>query len=44
MADALKKRYDGVATRVVTYLAAEDIKHKPSNVDKWGEIARAVRA
>jgi probable F420-dependent oxidoreductase len=43
MADALKKRYDGVATRVVTYLAAEDIKHQPSNVDKWGEIARAVR-
>ncbi len=44
MADALKKRYDGVASRVVTYLAAEDIKHHPSNVDKWGEIARAVCA
>jgi probable F420-dependent oxidoreductase len=44
MADDLKKRYDGVASRVVTYLAAEDIKHHPSNVDKWGEIARAVRA
>jgi probable F420-dependent oxidoreductase len=43
MADALKKRYDGVASRVVTYLAAEDIGHHPSNVDKWGEIARAVR-
>jgi probable F420-dependent oxidoreductase len=43
MADAIKKRYDGVASRVVTYLAAEDIKHHPSNVDRWGEIARAIR-
>jgi probable F420-dependent oxidoreductase len=43
MADALKKRYDGVASRVVTYLAAEDISRHPSNVDKWGEIARAIR-
>lgn len=43
MADALNKRYDGVASRVVTYLAAEDIKRHPTNVDKWGEIARAVR-
>jgi len=44
MADALKGRYEGVATRVVTYLAAEDIKHHPENMGKWGEIARAVRA
>ena len=44
MADALKNRYEGVATRVVTYLAAEDIKHHPENIMKWGEIARAVRA
>jgi len=43
MADALKNRYEGVATRVVTYLAAEDIKHHPDNMAKWGEIARAVR-
>ncbi|MBV1906323.1 MAG: TIGR03617 family F420-dependent LLM class oxidoreductase [Pseudomonadales bacterium] len=44
MADALKSRYEGVATRVVTYLAAEDIHRNPGNVDRWGEIARAVRA
>ena len=43
MADALKARYEGVATRVVTYLAAEDIQRHPSNLDKWGEIARAVQ-
>ncbi|MBV1876922.1 MAG: TIGR03617 family F420-dependent LLM class oxidoreductase [Pseudomonadales bacterium] len=44
MADALKNRYAGVATRVVTYLAAEDIQLHPENLDKWGEIARAVRS
>ena len=43
MADALKERYEGVATRVVSYLAAEDIKRHPVNIDRWGEIARAVR-
>ena len=44
MAGALKARYDGVASRVVTYLAAEDIHRHPKNVARWGEIARAVRA
>ncbi len=44
MADALKARYEGVASRVVTYLAAEDILRHPENIGKWGEIARAVRA
>jgi probable F420-dependent oxidoreductase len=44
MADALKARYDGVASRVVTYLAAEDIGRNPTNLAKWGEIAKAVAA
>jgi probable F420-dependent oxidoreductase len=44
MADALKARYDGVASRVVTYLAAEDITRNPSHLARWGEIARAVAA
>lgn len=44
MADALKSRYEGIATRVVTYLAGEDLGHNPDNLDKWGEVARAVRA
>ncbi len=42
MADALRARYEGVASRVVTYLAAEDIGRNPGNLAKWGEIARAV--
>lgn len=44
MADALKSRYEGIASRVVTYLAGEDLGHNPDNLDKWGEVARAVRA
>jgi len=43
MADALIDRYQGVASRVVTYLAAEDIHRNPGNLGKWGEISRALR-
>tara|TARA_R110002073_G_scaffold7456_13_gene42436 strand:- start:970 stop:1998 length:1029 start_codon:yes stop_codon:yes gene_type:complete len=42
MADALRSRYEGIASRVVTYLAAEDIHRHPENISRWGEIARAV--
>ena len=44
MADALLGRYQGVAARVVTYLASEDVRRNPGNLGRWGEIARAVRA
>ncbi len=44
MADALLARYSGIATRVVMYLALEDIRNNPSHAGRWGEIARAVRA
>lgn len=44
MADALRDRYAGVASRVVTYLAAEDIGRNPGNLARWGEIAKAVAA
>lgn len=44
MADALIDRYQGVASRVITYLASEDIHKHPENLGKWGEIAKAVRA
>ncbi len=44
MADALLDRYQGVASRVVTYLANEDIHRHPENLGKWGEIAKAVVA
>ena len=43
MADQLRNRYQGVASRVVTYLTAEDIHKNPENLPRWGEIARAVR-
>ena len=43
MADALLARYQGVASRVVTYLTAEDIHRNPDHLPRWGEIARAVR-
>ncbi len=44
MADALLDRYRGVASRVITYLTAEDIRRNPENLPRWGEIASAVRA
>lgn len=44
MADTLLRRYDGVASRIVTYLAREDLRHRPENLGKWGEIARAIRS
>ncbi len=44
LADALIQRYQGVASRVVTYLTSEDIAKHPNNLARWGEIATAVRA
>jgi len=44
MADALLARYRGVASRVVMYLANEDIHRHPEHLPRWGEIARAVAA
>jgi probable F420-dependent oxidoreductase len=42
MADALIKRYDGLATRLVMYMGEDSIEAAPSNLAKWSEIARAV--
>ena len=42
MADALDKRYGGVATRLVMYLAESYIAAAPQSLGRWGEIARAV--
>jgi probable F420-dependent oxidoreductase len=44
MADALVDRYQGTASRVVTYLTQEGIQRDPATLGKWGEIARAVTA
>ena len=43
IADRLVDRYAGVASRVVSYLAAESIRRDPPLVERWGEVARAVR-
>jgi probable F420-dependent oxidoreductase len=43
IADRLVERYAGVASRVVSYLAAESIRRDPPVVARWGEVARAVR-
>ena len=44
IADQLIARYQGVASRVVSYLSSPQIKEDPATFDKWCEIARAVRA
>jgi len=37
------ERYAGVAERIISYLTVEDIACNPDHLDRWGEIARAVR-
>lgn len=44
LADALIDRYQGVASRIVSYLASEDIQRNPEHLERWGEVARAVTA
>jgi probable F420-dependent oxidoreductase len=39
LADALKARYDGIATRIVLYNALAD----PERVERYGEVAQRVR-
>jgi probable F420-dependent oxidoreductase len=42
VADVLRARYDGIATRLVTYLAEDSVAADPSAMGRWGEIARAL--
>jgi probable F420-dependent oxidoreductase len=44
LADKLVERYDGIAARLVMYLAQESIERDPTALAKWGEVARAVTA
>jgi alkanesulfonate monooxygenase SsuD/methylene tetrahydromethanopterin reductase-like flavin-dependent oxidoreductase (luciferase family) len=44
LADRLIERYRGVATRVVSYLAEASIQADAKNMQRWGEVARAVAA
>jgi probable F420-dependent oxidoreductase len=42
LADALLARYDGVAARLVMYLAEASIRSDPAALGRWGEVAAAV--
>jgi probable F420-dependent oxidoreductase len=42
LAGALAERYDGIASRVVMYLAEESIASDPKALDRWAEVARAI--
>jgi hypothetical protein len=44
MADTLLERYKGTAGRVVMYLGGPQMRKDPTELGKWGEVARAVRA
>jgi len=44
MAARLLDRYEGTAARVVMYLGERQIRTDDRALDRWGEIARAVRA
>ncbi len=42
IADSLRARYGGIATRLVVYLAEESIASDTRILGKWGEVARDV--
>lgn len=42
MADALIERYGEVAARLVMYMGEDSIEAAPGNLERWGEVARAV--
>jgi probable F420-dependent oxidoreductase len=42
LADALVARYDGIAARLVMYLAEPAIRADAMTLPRWGEVARAV--
>lgn len=44
LADRLLERYQGLASRLVMYLAEQQIRMDPSTLGRWGEVARAVTA
>ncbi|MFP5255314.1 MAG: TIGR03617 family F420-dependent LLM class oxidoreductase [Acidimicrobiia bacterium] len=44
LADRLVERYQGIATRLVMYLAEQHVRMDPTALGWWGEVARAVTA
>jgi probable F420-dependent oxidoreductase len=43
VADRLVERYGSIAARVISYLTLDDVAQHSEHLDRWGEIARAVR-
>jgi probable F420-dependent oxidoreductase len=42
IASTIVDKYDGVATRVVSYFTGADVVRDPTHFERWGEVARAV--
>jgi probable F420-dependent oxidoreductase len=43
IADRIVERYGRVAERVISYLTVDDLARHPEHLDRWAEVARAVR-
>jgi probable F420-dependent oxidoreductase len=44
LADRLGDRYGSLATRLIMYTAADDLRRDPARRGRWAEVAQAVRA
>jgi probable F420-dependent oxidoreductase len=44
MPDLIVAKYDGIATRVVSYFTGSDVVRDPERFSRWGELARKVVA
>jgi probable F420-dependent oxidoreductase len=44
IADAVVAKYGGIATRVVSYFTGSDVVRDPAAFERWGQLARQVRA
>jgi probable F420-dependent oxidoreductase len=44
IADTIVAKYGGMATRVVSYFTGSDVVRDPERFERWGALARAVRA
>ena len=44
MPDLIVAKYDGIATRVVSYFTGSDVVRDPGRFERWGQLARKVVA
>jgi hypothetical protein len=44
IADTIVAKYGGLATRVVSYFTGSDVVRDPDTFERWGALARKVRA